>query len=56
MIQLFFYTPEEYKEISGRSVDIQREIEKPEVHFIARCSSADQKQLTNAETRGPNSR
>ena len=46
-----FYTPEEYKEMTGKSVDIQREIEKPEVHFIARCSSADQEQLTYAETR-----
>lgn len=46
-----FYTPEEYEKITGKSVEIQREIEKPDVHFIARCSSADEEQLTYAETR-----
>ncbi|CAB3980182.1 Hypothetical predicted protein [Paramuricea clavata] len=46
-----FHTPEEYKEKTSKSVDIQKEIENPEVHIIARCSSADQEQLTYAETR-----
>lgn len=44
------YTPKEYKEKTGETVDIQKQIENPEVHFIARCSSADQEQLMYAET------
>ncbi len=46
-----FYTPKKYKEKTRKSVDTQKEIEKPEVHFIARCHSTDQGQLTYAETR-----
>ena len=46
-----FYTDEEYKALKGKDVDIQKEIEKPEVHFIARCSSGDEEQLTYSETR-----
>ena len=46
-----FYTNDEYKAITGKYVDIQKEIEKPEVHYIARCSSGDEEQLTYSETR-----
>ena len=44
------YTSKEYKAITGKDVNIQKEIEKPEVHFIAQCSSADEEQLMYSET------
>ncbi len=31
-----FYTNDEYKAITGKDVDIQKEIEKPEVHYICK--------------------
>ena len=46
-----FYTSKEYKAITGKDVDTQKEIEKPEVHFITQCSSADEEQLMYSETR-----
>ena len=46
-----FYTAEEFKIMTGKSVDIQSVIETPEVHFIARCSSSDLEQLLYSETR-----
>ena len=46
-----FYTSKEYKAITEKDVDTQKEIEKPQVHFIAQCSSADEEQLMYSETR-----
>ena len=43
-----FYT--EYQEISGDSVDVQAEIESPELYIIGRCRSNDE-QLGYIETR-----
>ena len=43
-----FYTNEEYKVKTGKNVNIQKEIERPELHIIARCSSSDHEQLLYA--------
>lgn len=40
-----FMTNKEVKEKTGKDVSVQKLIEQPEVHFIARCSSSDQEQL-----------
>ena len=45
-----FYTSTEYQEISGDTVDVQAEIESPELYIIGRCKSND-KQLGYIETR-----
>ena len=49
--RVVFYTSKEYKAITGNDVDTQKEIEKPQVHFIAQCSSANEEQLMYSETR-----
>ena len=46
-----FYTNEEYKVNTGKNVNIQKEIERPELHLIARCGSSDHEQLLYAEAR-----
>ena len=43
-----FYTNEEYKVNTGKNVNIQKEIESPELHLITRFSS-DHEQLLYAE-------
>ena len=45
-----FYTSAEYREISGNDVDVQSEIERPELYIIGRCRSNDE-QLGYIETR-----
>ena len=45
-----FYTSIEYQEISGDNVDVQAEIESPELYIIGRCCSNDE-QLGYIETR-----
>ena len=45
-----FYTSEEYKKLTGYDVNIQREIETPELYIIGRCKSNDE-QLAYIETR-----
>ena len=37
-----FYTSIEYQEISGDNVDVQAEIESPELYIIGRCRSNDE--------------
>ena len=47
-----FLTEEEYKLKTGKAdVDIQKQVEEPEVHLIARCGSSDDEQLAYSETR-----
>ena len=45
-----FYTHEEYKKLTGYDVNIQREVEAPELYIIGRCKSNDE-QLAYIETR-----
>ena len=45
-----FYTSIEYQEISGDNVNVQAEIESPELYIIGRCCSNDE-QLGYIETR-----
>ena len=45
-----FYTNEEYKNKFGQNVDIQSEVENPELYIIGRCKSTDE-QLGYIETR-----
>ena len=45
-----FYTSTEYQEISRDTVDVQAEIESPELYIIGRCKSNDE-QLGYIETR-----
>ena len=44
-----FYANKEYKVKTGKNVNIQKEIERPELYLIARCSSSDHEQLLYAE-------
>ena len=44
-----FYTSEEYKEKTGYDVNVQREVEAPELFIIDRCKSNDE-QLVYIET------
>ena len=46
-----FYTDEEFAVKTGKWVNIQSEIETPELHIIARCGSSDNELLAYAETR-----
>lgn len=46
-----FYTTEEYKEAFGKTVNIQKIIEEPEIHFIAKCGSSDCELLLYSEER-----
>lgn len=46
-----FLTNEEYKLKTGKSLNVQKIIETPEVHFIARCGSSDSELLMHNETR-----
>ena len=45
-----FYTSEEYKQLTGNIINIQREVETPELYIIARCKSNDE-QLGYIQTR-----
>ena len=46
-----FLTNEEYKRKTGKTVDIQTIVEKPHIHFIARCRSSEDEQIAYTETR-----
>jgi len=46
-----FLTNDEYKIKTGKNIRIQKVVEQPEIHFIARCGSSDQEQLLYSETR-----
>jgi len=46
-----FLTDQEYKAKTGKNIKIQKVIEEPEVHFIARCGSSEHEQLLYCETR-----
>ena len=45
-----FYTSDEYKKLTGYDVNVQREVEAPELYIIGRCKSNDE-QLAYIETR-----
>ena len=45
-----FYTSDEYKEITGIDINVQREVETPELYIIGRCKSNDE-QLGYIQTR-----
>jgi hypothetical protein len=45
-----FFTNEEYKQKTGRNVNIQRVIEQPQLHFISRCGSSDEELLLYSPT------
>ena len=45
-----FYTSGEYKELTGCNVNIQKEVEDPQLYIIGRCNSNDE-QLSYIETR-----
>lgn len=44
-----FYTDDEYKEAFGKIINIQKAVEEPEIHFIAKCGSSDNEQLLYSE-------
>ena len=46
-----YYTSDEYKTKTGKMVDIQSALEKPHLHFLARCRSSEDEQIANSETR-----
>lgn len=46
-----FYTDQEYKTLTGKNVSIQKVIEQPEIHFVARSGSSDEEQLLYTDTR-----
>jgi hypothetical protein len=46
-----YYTNEEFKIKTKQEVDVQAKVEVPQVHIIARSSSADSEQLAYIETR-----
>ena len=45
-----FYTSDEYREKTGHDVNVQREVEAPELYIMGRCKSNDE-QLAYIETR-----
>ena len=45
-----FYTSKEYKELTGCNVNIQKEVEGPQLYIVGRCKSNDE-QLSYIETR-----
>ena len=49
---LYMYiTNEEYREATGKSVDVQAEVEKPHVYIVGRCKRCEVEQLAYIETR-----
>lgn len=44
-------TNEEYSSKMGKTVSVQKIVEKPHLHFIARCGSSEAEQLAYSETR-----
>ena len=46
-----FFTNSEYKSKTGKTVDVQKRVEKPNIHFIAQCGSSEAEQLAYSETR-----
>ena len=47
----FHLTPQEYHQKTGKWIDIQMEVEKPEIYIAGRCRSNDVEQLAYIETR-----
>ena len=47
----FYLTPEEYHRMTGKWVDIQTEIEKPDIYIVGSCASSDVEQVAYIETR-----
>ena len=46
-----YLTDDEYLHITGKKVNIQAVIEKPQVYIVARCKSCDVEQLAYVDTR-----
>ena len=46
-----FLTNDEYHQKTGKEVDVQTMVKKPEVHFVARCRSSEEEQMAYSETR-----
>lgn len=46
-----YLTNQEYKLKTGEEVDVQSEVEKPEIYIVGRCSSSDAEQLAYIESR-----
>ena len=46
-----YLTNEEYKTKTGKTVDVQDVVEKPHLHFLARCRSSEDEQIVYSETR-----
>ena len=44
-------TNQEYKLKTGEEVDVQSQVEKPEIYIVGRCSSSDTEQLAYIESR-----
>jgi hypothetical protein len=44
-------TNDEYNSKTGKTVSVQKIVEKPHLHFIARCGSSEAEQLAYSETR-----
>ena len=47
----FYLTAAEYQAKNGRSIDIQQEVEKPNLYFLASCPDTIEDKLMYAETR-----
>jgi hypothetical protein len=47
----FYYTDEEYEQITGRKINVQAKVETPTVYIVARSSSSDKEQLCYVDTR-----
>ena len=46
-----YYTSQEYKTRTGKIVDIQSALEKPQLHFFATCRSSEDEQIAYSDTR-----
>jgi len=46
-----FFTSQEYKADTGKDVNIQKVIEQPEMHFVARSGSSNDEQMLYTDTR-----
>jgi len=46
-----YLTPDEYHRLTGFAIDVQAEVERPEIYIVGRCRSTDVEQLAYCETR-----
>ncbi|KAK3718960.1 hypothetical protein QZH41_017573, partial [Actinostola sp. cb2023] len=46
-----YLTPDEYHRLTGFTIDVQAEVERPEIYIVGRCRSTDVEQLAYCETR-----